>query len=156
MGVMSGPAQSCVIRDARPGDEAGWRRLWVGYLAFYETDLDEPMTALTWARILDPASPIFCRVAERDGRVVAFANCVLHEGTFVATPICYLEDLFVDPAERGGGIATAMIRDLADLGRARGWSRLYWHTRESNAAARRVYDRLAPMDDFVRYAIKLG
>ncbi|HEY8263776.1 MAG TPA: GNAT family N-acetyltransferase, partial [Methyloceanibacter sp.] len=37
-----------------------------------------------------------------------------------------------------------------------GWSRLYWHTRESNVAARRLYDKFAKADDFVRYRLVLN
>jgi GNAT superfamily N-acetyltransferase len=80
---------------------------------------------------------------------------VLHPGSWVATPICYLEDLFVDPLARGGGVATALIQDLVDLGKARRWSRLYWHTRAGNESARRVYDRFVAADDFVRYELDL-
>jgi GNAT superfamily N-acetyltransferase len=147
--------QSITVRDAAPADEAAWRRLWAGYLEFYEASVPESVTAMTWRRILDPASPIFARIAEQKGQVAGFAVCVLHEGSWVASPICYLEDLFVDPDARGGGIATALIGNLIELGRARGWSRLYWHTRAGNAAARRVYDRFVGVDDFVRYEMDL-
>ena len=41
------------------------------------------------------------------------------------------------------------------LGRDRGWSRLYWHTRASNEAARRLYDKFVNADDFVRYRMIL-
>ena len=68
---------------------------------------------------------------------------------------CYLEDLFVDPAARGHGIGEALIQDLIDIGRERGWSRLYWHTRASNEAARRLYDKFVHADDFVRYRLIL-
>jgi hypothetical protein len=36
-------------------------------------------------------------------KVIGFAMCILHEGTWSTAPICYLEDLFVDAAERGAG-----------------------------------------------------
>ncbi len=143
------------IREARPDDEPAWRRLWAGYLTFYEASVPDDVTAHTWARILDADAPIFCRIAERDGVVAGFAVCVLHAGSWVMTPICYLEDLFVDPDLRRGGVAAALIRDLVDLGRAKGWSRLYWHTQSGNAAARRVYDRFIPVGDFVKYEMDL-
>ncbi len=61
-------------------------------------------------RMLDVNSSVLGRVAVVDDAVVGFAICVLHEGTRVTTPICYLEDLFVDPAFRGQGIARTMIK----------------------------------------------
>ena len=34
-----------------------------------------------------------------------------------------------------------------------GWSRVYWVTKEDNARARRLYDRFAPADGFIRYSV---
>ena len=143
------------IRDHIAADEAGWRRLWAGYLAFYGEDLPEAVTAATWRRILDPTSTIFARLAERDGRLVGMTVNVLHEGTWSAAPICYLEDLFVAPEARGAGIGRALISDLIAVGKARGWSRLYWHTKSGNSEARRLYDRFVAADDFCRYRLVL-
>lgn len=68
--------------------------------------------------------------------------------------LCYLEDLFVDPAFRGQGIARTMIKSLQSEGADKGWSRLYWHTRRDNPA-RHLYDEFTPADDYVRYRITL-
>jgi GNAT superfamily N-acetyltransferase len=144
-----------VIRDAAAADGAQWRRLWRAYNAFYGTTLQEAVTAQTWRRILDPGSPIFARLAEREGRVVGCAVAVLHEGTWTTEPACYLEDLFVDPAARGCGVGRALIDDLLERARRRGWSRLYWHTEANNTAARHLYDKYVPADNFVRYRIIL-
>jgi GNAT superfamily N-acetyltransferase len=142
-----------IIRDARAADEAAWRELWAGYLTFYEADVPPETTAHTWARILDPAAPVFCRLAERAGAVVGFSVCILHEGTWVTAPICYLEDLFVTEAARGVGLGRMLIEDVIAQGRAKGWSRLYWHTDANNTAARRLYDQFTVADDFVRYRL---
>ena len=85
---------------------------------------------------------------------VGFSHSLLHEGTWVLAPICYLEDLYVDPSARGRGVGRALIADLVDMARTQGWSRLYWHTRRGNEAARRVYDGFVKADDFVRYLLK--
>ena len=141
-----------IIRDPSQTDEAAWRRLWSGYNSFYEASVPEQVTDRTWQRILDPASPIFARLAEDDGDVIGFSICVLHEGTWATSPVCYLEDLFVDPDCRGRGAGRLLIRDVVDRARAQRWSRLYWHTRADNPA-RRLYDEFAKADDFVRYRL---
>ena len=142
------------IRSALPSDEAAWRKLWRGYVDFYAAKVSDEVTARTWKRILDPDSAITCVVAEVDGQVCGFANCVVHENTWETQPICYLEDLYVDPAARGSGVGRALIEWLRNAMRAEGWARLYWHTREDNERARRLYDRFAEADDFVRYVIR--
>ncbi|MFP3617112.1 GNAT family N-acetyltransferase, partial [Paraburkholderia sp. SIMBA_050] len=52
------------------------------------------------------------------------------------------------------GVGRRLIEDLVALGRARGWSRLYWHTRRDNPA-RKLYDTFVQADDFVRYQLAL-
>jgi GNAT superfamily N-acetyltransferase len=146
---------SLVIRDPAQSDEANWRRLWAGYCAFYETDVPEAVTAATWKRMLTPGSPLFGRIAQLKREVAGFTISVIHEGSWTLHPICYLEDLFVAPKARGHGIGRALIEDLLALAKERHWSRLYWHTQEGNAPARRLYDEFAIADDFVRYRLTL-
>lgn len=147
-------ALTIVIRDAVAKDESAWRQLWSGYNDFYEVTLPDALTMRTWQRILDPRSPIFCRLADVDHVAAGFSISVLHEGTWTDTPICYLEDLFVDPQVRGRGIGRLLIQDLVDRAKANRWSRLYWHTRAHNPA-RRLYDEFVQADDFVRYRLML-
>ncbi|HTW83629.1 MAG TPA: GNAT family N-acetyltransferase [Candidatus Sulfotelmatobacter sp.] len=145
------------IRAAEPQDEAAWRALWAGYCAFYEVTVSERVTGATWARILDPASGVAALVAlAGDGRIVGFANYVVHPYTWGTQVIGYLEDLFVAPDARGRGAGKALIDGLIVLGERAGWDRVYWHTRENNAAARRVYDGFAAADDFVRYVVPIA
>jgi GNAT superfamily N-acetyltransferase len=145
-----------IVRDPRPEDEPDWRRLWAGYVAFYEAQVGEEVTNGTWRRLLTNSGDLFGRIAEWDGTMVGFTVCAVHAGSWTLQPICYLEDLFVDPEARGKGIGAALIEDLVTLGRERGWSRLYWHTRDSNGTARRLYDKFAQADDFVRYRLFLS
>jgi hypothetical protein len=91
------------VRPLREDDYSQWRPLWDGYTHFYDCYLEESVTASTWERALSAHSSMFCRVVEKDEKVIGFAMCILHEGTWSTAPICYLEDLFVDAAERGAG-----------------------------------------------------
>jgi GNAT superfamily N-acetyltransferase len=144
-----------LVRDALLRDETRWRQLWAAYLDFYGVGIAEDITDLTWRRIFDPASSIFMRVAEIEGETAGFALCLTHEGTWTRTLDCYLEDLFVDASARGQGVGKALLDDLVALSKARGWSRLYWHTDEKNADARRLYDRYVESDGHIRYRIMI-
>jgi GNAT superfamily N-acetyltransferase len=144
----------CTIRAALPSDEAPWRELWKGYCDFYNAQVTDEVTARTWKRILDPDSQIMCVVAEVEGQVYGFANCVVHENTWETQAVCYLEDLYVRPGARGRGIGSALLEWLRNAMRAEGWARLYWVTQADNAPARRLYDRFASTDGFVRYVIR--
>jgi GNAT superfamily N-acetyltransferase len=143
-----------VIHSALPTDEAAWRKMWQGYCDFYGVKLGKAVSDRTWQRILDPDSAIMCVVAEVDGKVYGFANCVVHENTWEIQPVCYLEDLYVVPSARGHGIGKALVEWLRNAMRAEGWARLYWVTREDNEAARKLYDQFTSADGFVRYVIR--
>jgi len=142
------------IRDVNADDEAAWRLLWDGYNAFYETSVAPEITSRTWQRMLDPGSPLLARLVEVEGQPAGFSISVLHEGTWVGGTVCYLEDLFVDPAYRGRGLGRMLIQDLIDCGRTQNWSTVYWMTRRDNPA-RRLYDEFVEADDFVRYRLRL-
>ncbi len=144
-----------LVRDIQEADAQDWRRLWAGYNDFYESSLPTEVTEHTLRNLLDPASSLIGRIAEMDGRVAGFSVSVLHESSWTTSPTCYLEDLFVDPDFRGGGVGRALIQDLIDLGRMRGWSQLYWVTRATNERARRLYDKFVQADNFVRYRLTL-
>ncbi len=95
-----------------------------------------------------------CIVAEVDGKVYGFAHCVVHENTWETQPVCYLEDLYVQPSARRHGVGKALLEWLRNSMRAEGWARLYWVTRRDNATARALYDQFSEADDFVRYVIR--
>jgi len=144
-----------MIRDATPKDEGAFRALWNQYLAFYLVELAPEVTAATWARLMNPASPVTARLALVEGDVLGFAIHMHHPSTWVAAEDCYLEDLFVADAARGQGLGRALIDDLIALARLRGWTRLYWHTNETNTRARALYDQYVASDGHIRYRMTL-
>jgi ribosomal protein S18 acetylase RimI-like enzyme len=78
-----------------------------------------------------------------------------HPATWSKTGYTYLEDLYVDPSARGGGVGRALIAHVADAARADGSDKLYWLTAETNATARALYDRVAERSGFIHYQIDL-
>lgn len=146
---------SLTIHDATPRDAAAFRRLWAGFQAHYQLTLPPEVTDATWARILSPDSPMALRLAWMQGAVVGFALYQHHPSSWVLGEDCYLEDLYVMPEVRGQGVGRALIEDLKALARARGWHRIYWLTDQTNTAARRLYDTLAPSDNHIRYRATL-
>jgi GNAT superfamily N-acetyltransferase len=90
-------------------------------------------------------------VAEEDGHLVGLAHFLFHRSTTTVEPVCYLQDLFADPAQRGKGVGRALIEGVYAAARAAGSTRVYWHTHESNATAMRLYDQVASHSGFVVY-----
>lgn len=149
---MAGPLG---IRPLREADRDAWEPLWQGYLAFYETTLAPEITDASFHRFLDPMEPLHGLVAEIDGRLAGLAHFLLHRSTWAPECYCYLEDLFVAPDLRGYGVGRALIAAVETAARDAHATRLYWSTRERNAAAQRLYDQVAARSDFIQYRKRL-
>ena len=142
------------IRPVDARDEPRWRELFDGYTRFYEREPCEEITRRTWRLIMDAGSPVNAVVAvDAHDHVLGIANYLVHETTSALSPVCYLQDLFVDPSCRAKGAGRSLIEWLVNEVKARGWSRLYWHTKETNYRARGLYDTFGPHSGFLRYVI---
>jgi len=81
-------------------------------------------------------------VAEREGKVIGFALFFTNFSTFLGKPGLYLEDLYVQPAERSRGVGQALLTHLAELANARGYGRFEWSVLDWNVNAIRFYERM--------------
>lgn len=145
---------SMPIRALQADDHARWLELWEGYNRFYERGPDPVQAAHTWRRLLAPDSPVHGVVAcDASGRPIGLAHYILHENTNTLTPVCYLQDLFVDPAVRAAGVGGQMLDWLVARMKENNWSHLYWNTRENNYRARGLYDKYTPHSGFLRYVL---
>jgi GNAT superfamily N-acetyltransferase len=145
------------VRDMARTDRADWDRMWSGYCAHYGVSLPAADNDELWRRLTDADGAMAALIAVDAGatRPIGFAHFILRPHTFSARMVCYLEDLWVDPAMRGGGVGRRLIEALIARGRERGWRRLYWHTEADNAVARTLYDRIVPVTEYVRYDVAL-
>src|ERR1700754_4893781 len=122
-------AGDIIVRPVRPDDRAAWDPLWQGYLTFYKSSLATEVTEATSPLFFDPTEPLYALVAERDGKLVGLTHYLLHRSTWAPVCYCYLEDLFVEPSLRGGGVGRKLIAAVETAGRAAGASRLYWFSK---------------------------
>jgi GNAT superfamily N-acetyltransferase len=147
-----------VVTELREADYARWAELWRGYLDFYETSLPEAIYRHTWRRIMD-ATSIFgfgARLGDPVGPLVGITHYLFHDHAWSPKQVCYLQDLFVDASVRGKGVGRALIEHVGAVARERDCLRLYWTTKEDNATARLLYDRLAKFNGFIRYDYTLA
>lgn len=117
------------IRDARPDDVDDLLRL-IHELAAYEREPDAVTASADHVReALFPveASPAaYGLVAEREGRVVGMAVWFTSFSTWTGRPGIWLEDLFVEPEQRGLGVGRRLLGRLAEICVEREWTRLEW------------------------------
>ena len=138
-----------IIRPATPADVARMHQLIVE-LAEYEREPDAVVaTAADLARALfDGADTpsgrpaLFAHVAEIGGEVVGMAIWFLNYSTWRGTHGIYLEDLYVTPEHRHGGVGTALMAELASIAVEHGYQRFEWWVLDWNEPAINVYRRL--------------
>ncbi len=85
---------------------------------------------------------IECVVAERGARVIAFALFFVNFSTFLGKPGLYLEDLYVQQAERGQGVGKQLLVHLAQLAVQRDYGRFEWSVLDWNANAIAFYEKM--------------
>lgn len=140
---------AAVIRPLAPADRARWEALARGYKAFYETVLPDRAYDATWQRLMHGVD-VHGLGADLDGRLVGIAHYLFHAAAWTGD-VCYLQDLFVDGSVRGRGVARALIEATARAARERGVAKLYWQTKQDNARARALYDKVGRFNGFIRY-----
>lgn len=146
------PRHRATVRPLQPEDEAAWRTLWRGYLAFYETELPDEVYASTFARLTDPeVTDYHGLLALSDGAPVGLAHYIFHRHGWQIEDICYLQDLYVAPEVRGAGAGRALIEAVYAAADAAGRPNVYWLTQTFNTTARQLYDRVASVTPFVKY-----
>lgn len=148
------------VRPPRRGEIP---RVWEMLLALARYERLEPEvtgSAATLAAHLFADPPLLeCRVAEREGRLVGYALFFTTYSSFRTLPKLWLEDLFVEPSERGSGAGRALLAEVARLGLERRCGRLVWEVLDWNAPALGFYERLGARrvnPDWFTYALDLG
>lgn len=140
------------VRPLQKSDEAEWRRLWTGYLDFYETKVSEEVYQTTFARLNSGADHEYSGlIAEVDGKPVGLTHYLFHRHNWSVENVCYLQDLYADPEVRGKGIGRALIEAVHSEAKKAGAHSVYWLTNQNNDTARQLYDRIAKVTPFIKY-----
>ena len=142
------------VRAIERGDRAQWTPLWRAYLDFYRVQWSDEVAHVTFARIFDPLEPVHALVADREGELIGLTHYLFQRSTWLINSQCYLQDLYVSEAARGGGVGRALIAAVVHSAKEAGAARVFWNTHETNAVARRLYDKVAERSGFIQYRIQ--
>ena len=149
-----------LIRPIQPDDFEEWKPLWDSYNAFYgregDTALSPAITLTTWARFFEPGEPVFALVAQSEGRLLGLVHYLFHRSTTRIEHTCYLQDLFTAESARGLGVGRSLMEGVYQSAQEAGVRRVYWQTHASNAAGRRLYDKVAQHAGFIVYGYDVG
>ncbi|PXW26566.1 GNAT family N-acetyltransferase [Paraburkholderia caballeronis] len=134
---------AATIRNATPADIGGM------FALMYELAEFEKLTHLFVATEDGLRDALFgarpsaeALVAEDGGKLVGYALFFHNFSTFLGRRGLYLEDLYVQPSQRGSGLGTALLRRLAALAVERGCGRFEWTVLDWNQPAIGFYEKM--------------
>lgn len=132
---------AATVRLATPADA----ETLGGLLFDFNTEFESPTPdAAAFARrfrdLLDRPD-LFALLAERDGAPVGFALVTLRPTPYAEGPLAQLEELYVRPALRAGGIGTALLTETVRIVRERGAEEMHIGVDEVDVDTRRFYER---------------
>ncbi|MBD8492027.1 GNAT family N-acetyltransferase [Pseudomonas syringae] len=139
------------IRPVSTDDHAAWLALWQAYLHFYQAELREEVSASTWQRLLDEQEPTYAALAWQGDQAVGLVNFIFHRSNWSIEDSCYLQDLFVDPQQRGTGVGRQLIEYVYARAHEQGSRKVHWLTHETNATAIQLYERIAERGGFIQF-----
>jgi len=153
------PAPPVSVRPAATEDIPALMPLIRGYCEFYAANPpDEGLEEMARALIRVPDEEGILLVAEDgDGKLAGFVAAGWKWSSLKAARVAVMEDLFVDPEARGGGLGLELIRACADRARELGAAALEWVTATDNERAQSVYARAGGEGDvWMIYELGLG
>jgi GNAT superfamily N-acetyltransferase len=126
------PIRRDELEDALP--------LIAGYQTFYAAEPDVERNRKFFSRFVDPSEEGLLLGAWVEGALVGFATLYWFFSSTKAADSVLMNDLFVRPDVRGGGVGRALIASALGETRKRGAAHLEWFTAPDNAVAQRLYD----------------
>lgn len=139
------------VRAIQSDDRIHWNTIYYKYLKFYKTMLSEQQMTTLWNWFFDADRKIYCYLAMNDDHVVGFVHFREFLRPIKASIGIFMDDLFVEDAFRGQGIAQRLIKSVEDFARQKDMSIIRWVTGDDNHDAMRVYDKMAAKTQWVTY-----
>jgi GNAT superfamily N-acetyltransferase len=144
------------IRPAAPSDA----ELILGFiteLAIYEKAEHEVLASVADIQqsLFAEGSPARALICSRDELPIGFALYFFSYSTWLGRKCMYLEDLYINPEQRGAGAGKQLLRHLAQLACEQGCGRLEWSVLDWNEPAIQFYQSLgaSPQDEWIRYRL---
>ncbi len=142
------------IRPLKFDDFAAWLPLWNGNHTGAQNDA---VTTETWSRLCNPDNTqVNGLCAEKNGEMLGIVHYILHPTTGQINPVCYMQDVYVDPAHRRKGIGKRLVEEVTKIATKEKWARMYWLTSSGNTEAKAMYESFGIKLDFNLYVLPIS
>ena len=109
-----------MIRFVKNQDYEGWKKLYLQYGEFYQVPMTHEGLSRVWNWLNDSSHEMEGLVYEKTGKIVGLAHFRRMPNPLRACDIGFLDDLFIDPAERGQRLGEALIEELVKIAKSKG------------------------------------
>ncbi len=126
--------------------------LWHEWQRHMHGDVPQDVSAAAWSSFLDAGIQLECLVAEGpDAQLLGFATVSFTPFAWTASPIAFLQDLFVSGKSRGKGVGSLLLRGVYDLADQAGARQVLWMVDETDTELQSFYARHAMRTPYLRY-----
>jgi GNAT superfamily N-acetyltransferase len=145
------------VRRATTADVPRVAPLFDQYRQFFGRPSDLALSAQFLSERLARDESIVLLAEAEEGHVQGFVQLFPSFSSVRAAPISILNDLFVVPHARGGGVGAALVREAVEVARRAGAVKIKVSTAIANAPARRLYEGQGWKrdEDFYEYGLVL-
>jgi GNAT superfamily N-acetyltransferase len=146
-------ATDFTVTALQADDERDWRPMFEGYCRFYKVEPSAEKSATVWRWLMDISHPLSGLGVRANGRLIGIAHVRAVPRTLSGADGGFLDDLFVEPSQRGSGAAEALVKGIAAFARAKQWTTVRWWTADDNYRARNLYDRVGRKTNWNTYEL---
>lgn len=138
------PLLTIELRPLTPEHAAAFCELVVALAEFEKLP---PPDAAAQARLVEdalgakPRIEVWLALVNDDAEPCGYMILVETYSSFLALPTLYLEDVFVLPERRKGGVGSALLKKVVSLAHERGCGRVEWTALDWNVNAQQVYEQ---------------
>jgi GNAT superfamily N-acetyltransferase len=140
------------VTTATTSEETAWRSLYRAYGEEAGYVVGDEHLSRVWSWIMRSEGQTRC-VLLRSGtapEAVGLAHYRPFERPITGSIGCYVDDLYVEPLQRGHGGARTLLEHLAGLAGSSGWTTVRWTTRPNNPA-QSLYDSVATRNPAITF-----
>ena len=129
--------------------------LYKGYAEFYKMSMNDDILDKVWSWIFDKEIKFYAiGIKSSEGELIGFMHFREMPSPLRGSLVGFLDDLYIHPDFRGSGAVQLLFKELKSIANENNWPYVRWITGSDNYRARKVYDKLSGVIDFVTYQMQ--
>ena len=143
------------VEELKLFDKEKWTELYHGYARFYNMPMNDDILDKVWSWIFDKEIKFYAiGIKSSEGELIGFMHFREMPSPLRGSLVGFLDDLYIHPDFRGSGAVQLLFKELKLIAKENNWPYVRWITAGDNYRARKVYDKLSGVIDFVTYQMQ--